>query len=206
MQRFLFPLVALTAGSTLVLGTHPAMAHGLAAGGALGGLSHPLLGLDHLFLLLAVGTAASVFASQVLAWAIGAAVVGAVIGSSGFSVTAAELLAALAVAAVAGLTVLALQQPETRRSAVLTPIAAVVVAGGVTIHAMLHGLEAPKDASMVLWWGGALVSSALVAGGTSLVVNTLPAAAAKAVAFGLLAAGGLLTLASLGWLGAAAGV
>jgi urease accessory protein len=45
MKRFLSPLVALTAGSAVVLGTHPALAHGIAAGGALGGLTHPLLSL-----------------------------------------------------------------------------------------------------------------------------------------------------------------
>ena len=205
MKRFLTPVVALTAGSALVLGTHPAMAHGIAAGGALGGLTHPLLGLDHLFMLLAVGIAASVISSQLLVWAVGAAVVGAAIGFAGFSVTAAELLAAVAIAAVAGLTVLTLQKTTTDRGTLLTQISGVVVAGGVTVHAMLHGLEAPKDASTLLWWGGALVSSALVVGGTFLAANKLPATAVKTLAVAVLAAGGLLTLGSLGLLGAAAG-
>lgn len=41
------------------MGIHPVLAHGSAAGGALGGLTHPLLGLDHLFMLMAAGTAVS---------------------------------------------------------------------------------------------------------------------------------------------------
>ena len=66
MKRFLSPLVALTAGSAVVMGTHPALAHSTATGGALGGLTHPLLGLDHLFMLMAAGTAASFISSQLL--------------------------------------------------------------------------------------------------------------------------------------------
>ena len=73
MRRFHSPLIALTAGSAVVLGTHPALAHGTATGGALGGLTHPLLGLDHLIMLMAVGTAASFISSQLLLWALGGA-------------------------------------------------------------------------------------------------------------------------------------
>ena len=89
MKRFLSPLVALTAGSAVVLGTHPALAHGTAGGGALSGLTHPLLGLDHLLMLMAVGTAASFISSQLLLWALGGAVIGAVLGFTGFTVTSA---------------------------------------------------------------------------------------------------------------------
>ncbi|NBP98654.1 MAG: hypothetical protein EBU51_03555, partial [Synechococcaceae bacterium WB6_3A_227] len=54
MKRLLSPLVALTAGSAVILGTHPALAHGIASVGVTGGLTHPLTGLDHLFMLMAV--------------------------------------------------------------------------------------------------------------------------------------------------------
>ena len=107
MKRFLSPLVALTAGSVVVLGTHPALAHSTAAGGTLGGLTHPLLGLDHLFMLMAAGTAASFISSQLLLWALGGAVIGAAIGFTGFTVASAEVLAALAISAVGALTLLA---------------------------------------------------------------------------------------------------
>ncbi len=67
-----------------------AQAHGLAAGGGIGGLTHPLLGLDHLFILMAVGTAASYISAQLLLRALGGAVVGAAIGFTGLSLPSAE--------------------------------------------------------------------------------------------------------------------
>ena len=61
MKRFFLPTTALAAIAVLALGAHPAEAHGTAGGGAFAGLLHPLLGLDHLLMLLAVGT-------PVIAW------------------------------------------------------------------------------------------------------------------------------------------
>ena len=107
MQRFRSPLLALTAGSAVVLGTHPAFAHGTATGGALGGLTHPLLGLDHLVMLMAAGTAASFISSQLLLWALAGAVLGAVVGFTGVSLASAEVLAALAIPAVGAVILLA---------------------------------------------------------------------------------------------------
>lgn len=205
MKRDLLSFVALAAGSTLILGSHPALAHGMATGGALGGLTHPLLGLDHLFLLLAVGTAASVISSELLGWAMAAAVFGAAIGSAGFHATSAEVIAALAIVATAGLTVLAQRNTGTSTNLVLKQITGVVVAGGVTIHAMLHGLEAPQESTSLLWWAGDLASSVLVCGGTYLALSKLPCSAAKVSAIAILAMGGILTLGSLGWFGAIAG-
>ena len=205
MKRFLSPLVALTAGSVVVLGTHPALAHGTAAGGALGGLTHPLLGLDHLFMLMAVGTAASFISSQLLLWALGGAILGAAFGFSGFTVASAEVMAALAISAVGALTLLAGRFAKTSNPNALTTISGVVVGGGVAIHAMLHGLEAPKDSSTLLWWSGALLSSVLVCGGTYLLLKKLPVSASKAAAVAFLAIGGLLAFGPLGLLAGSAG-
>jgi urease accessory protein len=205
MTRFLSPLVALTAGSVVILGTHPALAHSTAAGGALGGLSHPLLGLDHLFMLMAVGTAASFISSQLLLWALGGAVIGAAIGFTGFTATSAEVMAALAISAVGALTLLAGRFANTSNPNALTTISGVVVGAGVAIHAMLHGLEAPKDSSTLLWWSGALLSSVLVCGGTSLLLKKLPVSASKAAAVAFLAIGGFLAFGPLGLLAGGAG-
>ena len=205
MKRFLSPLVALTTGSAVVLGTHPALAHGTAAGGALGGLTHPLLGLDHLFMLMAVGTAASFISSQLLLWALGGAVIGAAFGFSGFTVASAEVMAALAISAVGALTLLAGRFAKTSNATALTTISGVVVAGGVSIHAMLHGLEAPKDSSTLLWWSGALISSLLVCGGTYLLLKKLPVSVSRAAAVAFLAIGGLLAFGPLGLLAGGAG-
>ena len=205
MKRCLSPLVALTAGSAVVLGTHPALAHGTAAGGALGGLTHPLLGLDHLFMLMAVGTAACFVSSQLLLWALGGAVIGAAFGFSGFAVASAEVMAALAISAVGALTLLAGRFAKTSNATALTTISGVVVAGGISIHAMLHGLEAPKDSSTLLWWSGALISSVLVCGGTYLLLKKLPVSVSRAAAVAFLAIGGLLAFGPLGLLAGGAG-
>ncbi|QNI82878.1 nickel transporter/ HupE/UreJ family [Synechococcus sp. RS9907] len=202
MKRSLFPLVALTAGSAVVLGTHPALAHGTAGGGALSGLTHPLLGLDHLLMLMAVGTAASFISSQLLLWALGGAVIGAVLGFTGFTVTSAEVLAALAISAVGALILVAGKVAKTSN---LTTISGVVVAGGIAIHAMLHGLEAPKDSSTLIWWSGALLSSVLVCGGSYLLLKKLPTSVSKAAAVAFLAIGGLLAFGPLGLLAGGAG-
>jgi urease accessory protein len=205
MKRFLSPLVALTAGSAVVLGTHPVLAHGTAAGGALGGLTHPLLGLDHLFMLMAAGTAASFISSQLLLWALGGAVIGAAVGFTGFTVASAEVLAALAISAVGALILLAGRVAKTSNADILTTISGVVVGGGISIHAMLHGLEAPEDSITLLWWSGALLSSVLVCGGTYLLQKKLPVTWTKAAAIAFLAIGGLLAFGPLGLLAGGAG-
>jgi len=205
MKRFLSPLVALTASSAVILGTHPALAHNTAAGGAFGGLTHPLLGLDHLFMLMAVGTAASYISSQLLLWALGGAVIGAAIGFTGFTAASAEVMAALAVSAVGAVTLLAGRIANPTNPNALTTISGVVVGAGVSIHAMLHGVEAPKDSSTLLWWSGALMSSVLVCGGTYLLLKKLPVSASKAAAVAFLAIGGFLAFGPLGLLAGGAG-
>ena len=61
-RRYLTVLAAAAAGLALsLLSTLPAGAHGLASAGLAAGASHPLLGLDHLLLLLGVGGAAASF-------------------------------------------------------------------------------------------------------------------------------------------------
>lgn len=206
MKRFLSPLIALTAGSAVVLGTHPALAHGTAAGGALDGLTHPLLGVDHLFMLMAAGTAASFISSQLLLWALGGAVIGAAVGFTGFTLASAEVLSALAISAVGAMILVAGRVAKTYNSNTLKTISGFVVGAGVSIHAMLHGLEAPKDSSTMLWWSGALLSSVLVCGGTYLLLKKLPVSVSKAAAIAFLAIGGLLAFGPLGLLAGGAGV
>ncbi len=193
MKRFLSPLVALAAGSTLILSGHPALAHSTAAGGALSGLSHPLLGLDHLCMLMAVGTAASYISSRLLLWALGGAVLGA------------EVMAALAISAVGALTLLASKVAKASNGTVLISVGGVVVAIAVAIHAMLHGLEAPKESSTVLWWSGALASSMLVCGGTCLLLKSLPVSVTRTAAIAFLAIGALLAFGPLGLVAGGAG-
>ncbi|MFM1901073.1 MAG: hypothetical protein RLZZ216_1649, partial [Cyanobacteriota bacterium] len=74
------------------------------------------------------------------------------------------------------------------------------VAGGIAIHALLHGLEAPKDSTTLLWWLGALVSSTLVCGGTCLVLRKLPTSWSKAAALAFVVIGCWLAVGPLGLL------
>lgn len=190
MKRFTAPLLILAAGAATLLGNHPAQAHGSVASGVLAGLTHPLLGLDHLSMLIAVGAAASVFSARLLLWAAVGAVIGATAGAWGLPVPGAEVLAALAVAATGGLVLVAGQT-------LLGGGSGLVVALGVAVHALLHGLEAPADGASLLWWSGALISSVLVCGGAYQVFKSLPLAVAKAAAWACLAMGGALALVPL---------
>ena len=200
MKRFTAPLIATAAGAVMLLGTSPVLAHGAAAGGALGGLTHPLLGLDHLFMLMAVGTAASLISARLLVWALAGAVLGAAIGLAGLNLPSAEVMAALSISAVAGLSLLASKAVRTADANGPISIRGAVVGSGVAIHAMLHGLESPQDGNTLIWWSGALLSSALVCAGTCLLLKKLPPSLTKAAAITLTAIGGLLAIGQVGLL------
>ena len=136
---------AAAAGLALsLLSTLPAGAHGLAGAGLAAGASHPLLGLDHLLLLLGVGGAAALAGPSLLLVALAAAISGGWYGAFGGNLPGAEVLAALMVSGL-GLA-LAARQGQ---------LLAVVLAGGVAIHAMLHGQEATgSSADLLGWWLG----------------------------------------------------
>jgi urease accessory protein len=114
-------------------------------------------------------------------------------------------MAALAISAVGALTLLAGRLAKTSNPNALTTISGLVVGAGMAVHAMLHGLEAPKDSSTLLWWSGALLSSVLVCGGTSLLLKKLPVSVSKAAAMAFLAIGGFLAFGPLGLLAGGAG-
>jgi urease accessory protein len=148
-----------TAGLALsLLSTLPSQAHGLADGGLVSGASHPLLGLDHLLLLVGVGGVASYIGSSVLLFALAGAVVGAVLGSLGGDLPGAEVWAALAVSSL-GLVLLQSHQARQPQSSPRLGLVGAVVAGAVAVHAMLHGQEA---SSTLGWWLGAGVASTAV--------------------------------------------
>lgn len=201
---------AALAALAVVISSTPAQAHVSVAGGAavgvgavgvMGGLLHPLLGLDHLTLLVAVGAAAAAISWQLLFWALAGALAGAAIGSTGGVMPGAEGLAPLAISAV-GLLLLAAGKVAKGGTG---PLGGVVVAAALAIHAMLHGLEAPQDSSAWIWWGGALVSSACICGGAALLFKQLPAPWIKGLALAFVLIGGALAVGSLAPLASGAG-
>jgi urease accessory protein len=192
---FLFPSRRLLAPAAAGLGLSllsalPASAHGVADGGLLAGASHPLLGLDHLLLLLGVGGVASFVGAQVLLFAIGGALVGAVLGALGGQLPGAEVLAALAVAALG---VVLLQSQRSAQAPQLGLLGS-IVAAAVAVHALLHGQEASGTVS---WWLGAGLASTAVVGITYALLRRLDPRWTRALAMGLSLAGLGLALAPL---------
>ncbi|MCP9883465.1 HupE/UreJ family protein [Cyanobium sp. Alchichica 3B3-8F6] len=197
-QTFSARTLALIGGAAALalLLDQPAQAHGIAHGGIAAGFLHPISGVDHLLLLIAVGAAASCISTQLLLWALAGAVGGGVFGAIGGTLPAHEFLAALAISAVA---VLVLSCLRSKQGPQLGACAA-LVASAVAVHAMLHGLEAPADGSAALWWLGAFAGSVLVSGVSYLVLRRLPLAWTRGVALLLALCGGVAALGPVGLL------
>jgi urease accessory protein len=195
--------LALLAGCSLLatlLLDQPAQAHGIAQGlglgGGLAGFLHPITGADHLLLLIGVGAAGSCISPQLLLWALAGALGGGVYGAIGGSLPGQELLAALAITALAVLVLRSLQPKQSPQLG----FCAALVATAVAVHAMLHGLEAPADGAAALWWLGAFAGSALVSGGSFLLLRRLPLAWNRGLALLLALSGGVAALAPIGLL------
>ncbi|MEI6029604.1 MAG: HupE/UreJ family protein [Synechococcaceae cyanobacterium ELA739] len=186
------PLLALGAGFALsLLSALPAGAHGLASGGLLSGGLHPLLGLDHLLLLVGVGAAAAGIDASLLVFALAGALVGGCFGAFGAALPLAEKLAALSVSAV-GLVLLRTPGADRRPG---LGLAGAVIAGAVAIHALLHGQAATGELG---WWLGAGASSTAVVLVSMAGFRFLNAAWLSRLALGLVLGGGLLALVPVG--------
>lgn len=185
-------LIALSActSSFVGLGAAAAWAHtGLgAAGGLAAGLLHPLSGLDHLAVMLAIGLWAGQLGGRARL-ALPLSFFGLI--AAGMALAAA--LPALAVSEVAVLaTVVALGLLvglELRLSAAL---AALLVGGFALIHGHAHGAEVPASASGLAYGAGVLAATALLLGGGLALRAVLGRAAARGAGFVTLAVGGVL--------------
>lgn len=142
----------------------PAFAHtGGALGGLGAGLAHPLTGLDHLLVMLAVGALAVRLgggASRLLpACFVGSMLVGAALGAGGLALPGVEVLIALSVGA-AGLALAAGRVPGVT-------LAAASSAAFALFHGHAHGAELAAGASAWSWGAGMAATSAalLLAGG-----------------------------------------
>lgn len=189
-------LLAGASALALLLLDQPAQAHQIASGGLGSGFLHPLAGADHLLLLIAVGAAASRLSSQLLLWALVGAVAGGVAGALGATVPGLELLAALAISAVALLVLRGVRSD----GAAPRGMGAALVAAAVASHALLHGLEAPAEGAALGWWVGAFAASVLVSGGSFLALSRMPQAWTRSLALLLTLSGGVASLGALGLL------
>lgn len=193
MKRPVWPMALVAAFAVVALEAFPSHAHGVVSGGPVAGLVHPLLGLDHLLMLLAVGTAASQISFQLLGWALGGGLLGAVAGLFAWNLPSAEALASLAVALVAGMVVVRGHAGGWRSTAVQR-LSGAVVGLGLAIHGLLHGLEAPTGAAALSWWSGALITSVVVCAGSAILLRRLPQRWGTVMAMAMVVAGGLLAV------------
>jgi urease accessory protein len=145
----------------------PAFAHtGVdGAGGLVTGLLHPLLGLDHLLAMVAVGLWAAVAAGRQL-WAlplafVAAMVVGGALGAAGLPLPGMELWIVASVVVLGAVVAFAVNTP--------TAIAVGTVALFALAHGVAHGAEMPATAHGVLYGAGFVgATAALHATGVAL--------------------------------------
>jgi len=152
------------------------------------GALHPLLGLDHLLLLVGVGLTAARFGPQQLLLALGGGLLGSLLGSFGGQLPAAETLAALAVSGLGVILLLSL------RRATALPLLGPVLTAGMAIHGLLHGQESSGTPG---WWVGALLSSSLVVGASLIAGRQLNPRLLQVAAAALVLLGAGLCLAPL---------
>lgn len=175
-----------------LLSALPATAHGLAGSGLLTGALHPLTGVDHLLLLVAVGALAGRLDRRLLAPALAGAVIGGLFGAAGGWIPAGELLAALSVSAL-GLLLLAARRLRSGDGSLA--LSGAVVAGAVAIHALLHGREATGDPS---WWIGAALAAVVVVAASAVALSHSSARVTRAVGVMLGISGLVLAFVPLG--------
>lgn len=155
-----FPKVLLT-GMVLLASSILAQAHpGHGGGGLSSGFAHPLLGWDHLLVMLAVGLwAAQKFGAarwQIPAAFVGAMMVGGILGALGLQIPGVEFLIMLSVP-VLGWILIERVKLKNSTSAALAGFFAF-------FHGLAHGVEMPVSASLVPFVIGFAVATVLLQG------------------------------------------
>lgn len=145
--------------------------------GVLAGISHPLLGLDHLLAMLAVGLWAAQQAGA-LRWAlpltfVASMLVGGLLGFNGLQIPLMETGIAASVLAFGLLVAVAIRLPMLV-SITLTALFALS-------HGVAHGLELPALASPYGYAAGFLLATAALHASGYALVRLLPQAAASLV-------------------------
>lgn len=145
---------------SLFAGTASAHTGDHAASGFVSGLAHPLLGLDHLLAMIAIGLWAAQQGGRAL-WAVplafvGAMLLGGMMGGAGWVLPHVETGIALSVLAL-GLLIAA------RHHAPL--LAGMAIAAGFALfHGTAHGLEMPQTATPTLYALGFVLATVFLHG------------------------------------------
>jgi urease accessory protein len=140
----------------LCLAATPALAHtGSVAGGFAGGFAHPMLGLDHLIAMVAVGLwgaflgAPAIYTLPIIFPLVMAA--GGVLGIVGVPLAGVELGIATSAVILGMMVALAAQPPLW--------IAAILVGGFAIFHGYAHGAELPAGADAVAYSVGFVMAT-----------------------------------------------
>jgi len=191
--KFSHALFALCAYATLlpVAEAHTLGAHGA---GLMAGLTHPLVGLDHLLAMIAVGIWAGQLGGRAV-WLI--------------PLTFVSVMAAAATLASFGL-LLPLMEPAIACSVLVlglliagsvrlpTSVGALLVGLFAVFHGYAHGLELPQAASPILYGAGFVLATSLLHGlGIGFALNSRKHKMLQRIAgYSLIAVSGLLLAAA----------
>ncbi len=196
MTRLIRPFTL--AAATLILSAAPAFAHLDPAdhGSFMSGVSHPLFGLDHILVMIAVGLWAAMLGGRAIlivpAAFVGTMAVGYFLSLIGLRLPAVEPIILASVVSLGLLVAAAVRLPVA--------IGAILVGGFALFHGFAHGGELGVAAALPFGIGFAIATAFLHAGGIGLGLTLgsgsgWRAASGKAVARvlgGLTAAAGLV--------------
>jgi urease accessory protein len=159
VMKRLLPLLVFS-GSALSLSAHPAIFHGAGAGAAASaGFLHPLTGLDHLVVMVAVGLWAVQMGGRAL-WALPCAFVGSMMigGVTGLASGIAAPVAEHGI--VASIFLLGAALGMAWRPSLLWAILLTSLAG--LCHGYAHGSEMPSGLLPLLYFAGMVGATAIL--------------------------------------------
>jgi urease accessory protein len=189
-RKLLLPLLALALPT--LAHAHPGAGH---VHGFSDGIAHPILGLDHLLALLAVGLWAAQLGGRAL-WAIPASFVGVmalggILAMAGLHLPMVETGILTSVLLLGILVAFAIRPPLWAGAAVVGFFA--------LFHGFAHGAEMPDQASSFLYATGFILATAglhAVGIGLGIAAKKLPFAPALRIAGALILVGGVVLTAS----------
>ena len=192
MRLTLYIAVYIAVGLAL-LAAEPAFAHHAMGSqmpatflqGLLSGLGHPIIGLDHLAALIAVGCLAALQARGFwlpLAFVI-AMVLGAALHVRELTLPGSEILAALSVLVLGALLV------SMRRLSVVIVLVLFAAAGLVHGYALAESIVGAEPAPLYAYFVGLVIVQSAIALGAMLVVREITIASGKVAAVRFIGAG-----------------